>query len=173
MTERVAIFIDGANLFHGLIKNFNRIDLDYDKLVKKLTNDRFLIRTYYYAVLPNQADDPERYRKQQRFLDALSKKNYFTVSLGRLEKRPNGGLVEKGVDVSLATDMLELAFTNIYDTAILISGDGDFAHAVEIVQRLGKHVENVSTRGGFSNHLQCVCDVTRILDAAYLSDCWR
>ena len=159
-------------MFYGLKQDHQSINLDFVKLVNKLIQGRSLVRVYYYTALPNQQDNPEMYKKQQKFLDAIQKKPYFKVVIGRLEKRDNG-LVEKGVDVALSVDMLDLAFSNIYDTAILISGDADFAHAVEVVQRLGKHVENASTRSCLSNHLQTMCDTYVILDKDFLKDCWR
>lgn len=173
MSEKVAIFIDGANLLHGLKQDFDRIDLDFEVLVKKLCADRSLTRVYYYTALPPQERDPERYQKQQKFLNALERKRYFTVVLGRLEIRPGGIYVEKGVDINLAVDLLDLAYHNTYDTAIIVSGDGDFSGAVKIVQRMGKHVENAITRSCLSRHLQQTCDVTTILDREYLSICWR
>lgn len=170
--ERVAIFIDGANLLHALSQDFDRIDIDFPSLVTKLVDERRLVRTYYYTALPGQELDPERYKRQQKFLDALERKPYFTVVLGRLERRATG-YVEKGVDISLAVDMLDLAYNDVYDTAILLSGDGDFARAVEVVKRLGKHVENASTRSCLSFHLRKTCDKTIIMDTKYLKDCWR
>lgn len=171
-SERVAIFIDGANLFHALWKDFSNPNLDYELLAKKLLNGRTLVRVYFYTALPDQEQDPERYQKQQKFTAALARKDYFSVVLGRLEKRETG-YVEKGVDISLAVDMLEMAFREAYDTAIIISGDGDFAKAVEVVKRLGKHVENASTKSCLSRHLQSECDKTVVLSGAYLKDCWR
>jgi uncharacterized LabA/DUF88 family protein len=171
--ERVAIFIDGSNLFHALQTDFGRTDVDFGLLAQKLIGNRRLVRVYYYTAVMDQNRDPTRYAKTMRFLDALRERPYFTVVLGRLEPRPNGSYVEKGVDISLAVDLLELAFNNVYDTAVIVSGDGDFAKAVEVVERLGKHVENASTPRCLSRHLQHTCDVTRILDATFLSDCWR
>lgn len=49
---------------------------------------------------------------------------------------------EKGVDVKLATDVLKLS--DIYDVGIIVSGDGDYVPAVEIVKDWGKHIINVS-----------------------------
>lgn len=173
MTERVAIFIDGANLLHGLQQDFNRIDVDFEALVTKLLDSRQLTRCYYYSALPDQSRDPDRYTRQQKFLNAIQRKPYFSVVLGRLETRPSGIYVEKGVDIALAIDMLDLAYHNTYDTAIIISGDGDFSRAVEIVQRMGKHVENAVPPSVHSFHLQKTCDRTINLNAAYLAQCWR
>jgi len=173
MSERVAVFIDGANLLHGIGQDFNRINIDFEAFVTKLINGRSLTRVYYYTALPDQTRDPERYTKQQKFLNALQRKPYFSVVLGRLEARSNGVYVEKGVDISLAIDLLDLAYHNTYETALIVSGDGDFANAVKIVQRMGKHVENAATKSCLSYHLQQTCDKTIILDAAYLNGCWR
>jgi uncharacterized LabA/DUF88 family protein len=171
--ENVVIFIDGANLLHGLSDDFDRINLDFELVVQKLVGERRLARVYYYTALPDQNRDKERYQKSQKFLNALSKKPYFKVVLGRLEIRANGNYVEKGVDICLAIDMLDLAYHGIYDTAIIISGDGDFSKAVEVVQRMGKHVENASTKSCLSYHLQTTCDKTIVLDAEFLTGCWR
>lgn len=173
MTERVAVFIDGANLLHGIMQDFDRINIDFESLVAKLLAGRSLTRVYYYTALPDQQRDPERYTKQQKFINALQRKPYFSVVLGRLEQRPGGVYVEKGVDIALAIDLLDLAYHNTYETAIIISGDGDFSNAVKIIQRMGKHVENASTRSCLSYHLQQTCDKTIILDQAYLQGCWR
>jgi uncharacterized LabA/DUF88 family protein len=173
MDERVAVFIDGANLLHGLQEDLGRIDVDFERLVTKLQNGRHLTRVYYYTALPDQRRDPERYTKQQKFLNALQHKPYFTVVLGRLESRPGGLYVEKGVDIALAIDLLDLAYQRTYDTAILVTGDGDFSRAVEIIQHIGIHVENACPRSAQSAHLQKTCDVTHVLDANYLADCWR
>ena len=64
--------------------------------------------------------------------------NLFNKSFGQ----------EKAVDVKLAVDLLE--FADIYDTAIIVSGDGDYVPAVQAVKNRGKQVVNVSfeTRGG-------------------------
>jgi len=171
--EKVAFFIDGANLLHGLSQDFKHVDVDFEALVKKLLGNRFLTRVYYYTALPDQKRDPERYSRQQKFLNAIQKKPYFSVVLGRLELRQGTYYVEKGVDVSLATDMLDLAYQNTYDTAVIISGDGDFSRAVEIIQRMGKHVENAITQSCLSRHLQNTCDLTIILDGTFLDGCWR
>jgi uncharacterized LabA/DUF88 family protein len=49
---------------------------------------------------------------------------------------------EKGVDVKLATDILKL--NDIYDVAVIVSGDGDYVPAVQVVKDWGKHIVNVS-----------------------------
>jgi len=82
---------------------------------------------------------------------------------------------EKEVDVQLATDLLE--FRNIYDVAILISGDQDFTPAVKVIKNHGKRVVNVSftTRGGKllpggAYVLNQICDKTLIIDYHKLAE---
>ena len=81
--------------------------------------------------------------------------------------------MEKGVDIALAIDMVQMAYDDTFDTAILISGDGDMAKAVEVVQRNGKHVENATTKKSLSYNLRKTCDKVIIIDDDFLVDCWR
>ena len=71
-------------------------------------------------------------------------------------------MVEKGVDVKLAVDMLN--FSSIYDTAILVSGDGDFEYAIYGAKNMGKHVENAYFSSGHSDQLKQSCDKFILLD---------
>jgi len=137
--------------------------------VEKLRAGRRLIRTYYYNAPVNQPDNPTQYQDQQKFFARLADIPYFEVKLGRLEKRP-GGLVEKGVDLTMAVDMLRAAYGDNYDTAILITGDGDFAYVVQTVKDRGKHVENAFVRAGCSKALRNACDAFVPLDQEFLRD---
>lgn len=76
---------------------------------------------------------------------------------------------EKGVDIAIASDMLRLAYNNSYDTAILITGDGDFVPALEGVQDLGKHTENAYFQKGSSLYLREVCDRFILLDSSLIT----
>ena len=85
--------------------------------------------------------------------------------MGYLQERKVGGLSvfeEKGVDIDLAVDMLSGAFEDRYDTAILVSSDGDFKPVVQAVQRRGKRVEYVFfPKAQRSNALASTCNVSR------------
>ena len=170
--DRVCIFIDGSNFYHGLKHNIHKTNIDFYKFSMMLCGDkRKLIRTYYYNAPLNREDDEERYRSQQRFFTVLRNTSYLEIKLGRLVNR-NGVHVEKGVDIYLAVDMLRYAFDDTYDTAILVSGDGDFASAVSAVRDLGKHVEHAYFRTGESTHLRESCDVRVDLDDKILEPCF-
>jgi uncharacterized LabA/DUF88 family protein len=171
MSERVAVFIDGSNLYHCLKDECNKVNIDFAKLAEILRDGRKLIRTYYYNAVVSQQDDAQRHRDQQRFFEKLRNASYLELRLGRLERRGNT-YVEKGVDVQIATDMIRSAHQDAYDTAILVSGDADFVPAVQLVKDFGKHVENAFCRTGRSRFLQQTCDRFTLLDAAKLGLCW-
>ncbi len=159
-TEKVMVFIDGSNLYHQLIENFGAANLDYSKFVDFLVGKRVLIKSFFYTAPIHQQANPHEYSKQQKFFSSLRQQKRFEVKLGRLEKRPQGKMVEKGVDVMLVVDLITNAYANRLDTAILVSGDADFVPAIKAVQELEKKVENVSFPIGKSFHLNQQCDQT-------------
>jgi uncharacterized LabA/DUF88 family protein len=169
MDDRVAIFIDGSNLYHSVKNNFGRHDLNFTELANKLSANRRLFRIYYYNVLQDPAQYPESYREQQDFLDALRKTPYLEIRLGTT-KRALG--VEKGIDVMIATDLLYFAWSGFYDVAILISGDADFAYAAQAVKNMGKHVEVAYFENGISKDLLDVADNRYLLDRAFFESVW-
>jgi len=150
---------------------------------------------YYYNAAYDQGTDSEGYAKQQRFFTSLRRTPYLNLSLGRLERRridytgmrsdarkrieeilgmplPEHTYVEKGVDTQLAVDMIRLAVADTYDIAVLISGDGDFAPAVEFVKQLGKQVELGRVSRWPCNRLRDVCDVEVPIEEDMLESCW-
>ncbi|MEW6295058.1 MAG: NYN domain-containing protein [Candidatus Diapherotrites archaeon] len=162
--KRVVVFIDGSNLYHDLLNNFGKANIDFSAFVDFLVEKNKLIKTYYYNVPVNQKEKPEEYKKQQKFFSALQKIPRFEVKLGRLEKRPKGPPVEKGVDVRMAVDIVTHAYSNIYDTAIIVSGDADFAPAIKAAQDFGKEVINVCFPKTKSFHLNQICNKTIVVD---------
>jgi len=111
--ERVAIFIDGSNLYHALANNFGRHDLNFAVFATKLAGERHLFRTYYYNVQQDPNFRPDVYREQQEFLVALRKMPYLELRLGTI-KLAQGISIEKGVDVMITTDLLYFAWHNVY-----------------------------------------------------------
>ena len=169
--ERVAIFIDGSNLYHALDATIGRHDLNFTEFVKKLCGERKLFRTYYYNALQDVAQRPDAYKEQQEFLDVLRKTPYLEVRLGTI-KTAQGTQVEKGVDIMLATDLLYFAWNNFYDTAVLVSGDADFAYALQAVKNMGKHAEVAYFEGATARDLLHVSDARHLLDRAYFRELW-
>ena len=164
--ERVMIFIDGSNVFKS-IKNYNRdnqkdFKIDYFKLIECLTNGRNLIRSYYYGsenVPPNQ--------NQTNYLNKLRLSGFEVVTKPLRTYTDQSGAsfkTEKGIDVSLATDFISLAWENAFDTAIIVSGDSDYIEAIKRVKQKGKKVEVVSFINSIGTELQMSSDKTIFLD---------
>ena len=172
MEERVAIFIDGSNLYHALRDNYGRVDINFAEFTNQLCGKRRLFRTYYYNVLQDPSQRPEGHREQQEFLDTLRKTPYLEVRLGTT-KLSQGVPVEKGIDITLATDLLHFAWNNLYDVAVLVSGDGDFAYALQATKNMGKHVEVAYFESNVSKDLLDVADDRHLLDRNFLKGLWR
>ena len=171
MTQRLAAFIDGSNLYHALEENCGRMDLDFGSFVTKLCGERQLFRAYYYNIL----QDPERrgaaYQEQQKFLATLYNTPYLEVCLG-ISKYRGDVLVEKGVDIMMATDLLQFAYRDLYDVAVLVSGDADFAYAMQATKNLGKHVEVMAFPSNLSYELSQTADVLHVVDPEFFDDLW-
>ncbi|MBI4296502.1 MAG: NYN domain-containing protein [Chloroflexi bacterium] len=171
MEERVAIFIDGSNLYHALENNFRRHDLNFSAFVAKLCASRRLFRTYYYNVQQDPSQNPEAYRQQQEFLDILRKTPYLEVRLGGT-KLAAGIPVEKGIDIMLAADLLYFAWNNSYDVAVLVSGDADFAYALKTVKNMGKHTEVAYFESSIGKDLLDAVDNWIALDHKFFTGLW-
>lgn len=164
MRERIAIFIDGSNLYNGMRENLRSTRVNLAELIQQLSADRTLLRCYYYNAPLTDDYDEELRDGQQRFFESLRRIPYVTVRLGRLHRRPDGALVEKGIDVAIAVEALSLALQGAYDTCMLVSGDGDYVELVEAIKRQGKHVEVAMFKNQSAGVLMEHCDVFRPLD---------
>jgi len=171
MEDKVAIFIDGSNLYHALENNFRRHDLNFTEFVRKLCGSRSLFRTYYYNVLQEPAKRSDTHKVQSEFLDVLQKTPYLEVRLGST-KLAQGVSVEKGIDIMLATDLLYFAWNNSYSVAVLVSGDSDFAYALQAVKNMGKHVEVAYFENVVSKDLLEIADYQHLLDRHFFAGVW-
>lgn len=159
------VFIDGSNHYH-IIKNMFRgskkmIDFNFEKFIHHIVGNRKLIRAYYYNSPLDISYNLSSYTKQQQFFDKIQRIPNFELILCRLQKqRINGKMVYlvKEDDIHLAVDMVKFAYNDSYDTAILVSTDGDFVPVVLAVKEIGKTVENIGFETKFSYHLRSECD---------------
>jgi len=143
---RVAIFIDGSNLFYAALQL--GIEIDYSKLLYRLTGGSRLLRSFFYTGVDRTNE------KQQGFL-LWMRRNGYRVIAKDLVQLPDGSK-KANLDVEIAVDMM--ALVGSYDTAILVSGDGDLAYAVDAVSYRGARVEVVSLRAMTSDSLINVAD---------------
>jgi len=174
--EKVMIFIDGGYWRRCLEDYFHRADVDLSMVIPRLVKGRRLVRTYFYtARIENPQGDYWRtaQQEQQRFLAALSRQPSIEVRFGKLQF-PGGNTPprQKGVDVLLALDMLRFALKDNYDTAILVSGDGDFANIVRMVKDEGRKLEIVTFPGTLSRQLMEECDENTEVTPELLEGCW-
>ena len=137
--EKIALFIDGANLY-AASKSLN-FDIDYRKLLKAFQSRGYLLRAYYYTAL---IEDQE-YSSIRPLIDWLDYNGYkvvtkpakeFTDSMGRRKIKGN-------MDIELAIDAMEQS--DVVDHLVIFSGDGDFTSLVEALQRKGRKVTVVSS----------------------------
>ena len=170
MADRVAIFIDGGNLYHALRSNFNRYDLNFEEFVNKLCRSRQLYRAYYYNVLQD-VQRADAFREQQDFLSALRETPFLEVRLGGT-KLAQGVTVEKGIDVMIVTDMLQFAWKDLYEVAVVVSGDSDFAYALQALKNMGKYVEIACFESNVSRDLLDVADNKQMLDREFFKGLW-
>lgn len=137
--EKVAIFIDGSNLY-AAAKSLD-FDIDYKSLLKWASTRGRLVRTFYYTAL---IDDQE-YSPIRPLVDWLDYNGYSMVTKPTKEFTDAQGRkkIKGNMDIELAIDMMEMA--DRVDHIILFSGDGDFRRLVEAVQRKGVRVTVVSS----------------------------
>jgi len=138
-TDRLALFIDGANLYSAA-KNLG-FDIDYRKLLEEFRKRSVLVRAYYYTALVEN----EEYSPIRPLVDWLDYNGYRLVTKPAREYTDGSGRkrFRGDMDVEIAVDMLEMA--EHADHMVLFSGDGDFRKLVEAVQRKGSRVTVVST----------------------------
>jgi uncharacterized LabA/DUF88 family protein len=138
-SDRVAIFIDGANLYQAA--RALGFDIDYKRLLEVFSTDCRFVRAYYYTALL----DEQEYSPIRPLVDWLDYNGYtmvtkplkeFTQATGRRKFKGN-------MDVEITVDIMELL--DHMDQLVLFSGDGDFRRLIEAAQRRGVRAMVVST----------------------------
>lgn len=157
--ETVAVFVDGANLYHS-IKSYYKGVLDYNQLLSAAVAGRRLLRATFYIVEKQEADETQGARS---FVYNLNKFGYKVRSKPLIVHEtvsPEGErtVAHKGDwDIGIIVDMMRLA--DHADTYVLVSGDGDYVEAIEYLQsEKGIRVEAISAGQCTSQALLDVCD---------------
>ncbi|MCB1496833.1 MAG: NYN domain-containing protein [Bauldia sp.] len=137
--EKIALFIDGANLY-AAAKSLG-FDIDYRRLLQEFQTKGYMLRAYYFTAL---AEDQE-YSSIRPLIDWLDYNGYTVVTKPTKEFVDSTGRrkVKGNMDIELAVAAMEMAET--VDHLVLFSGDGDFRSLVEMIQRKGRKVTVVST----------------------------
>lgn len=154
-SDRVAVFIDGANLY--ATTKACGFDIDYRKLRSLYESECNLVRVFYYTAM----HEDEEYASIRPLIDWLDYNGFnvvtkptkeFIDSMGRRKLKGN-------MDIELAIDALELA--PHLDEIVLFSGDGDFRSLVDAIQRKGRRVTVVSALQGGQVQSPMVADELR------------
>ena len=137
--ERIAIFIDGSNLY-STVKHLD-FDIDYKKMLDLFRGKGRLIRANYYTALVEEAD----YSPIRPLVDWLDYNGYHCITKpAKSQVDRDGRRRTKGnMDAEMIVDMLQLS--PHIDHLILFTGDGDFRAPVEAIQKQGTRVTVVST----------------------------
>ncbi|WGS29779.1 NYN domain-containing protein [Bradyrhizobium sp. ISRA464] len=139
MTDRIALFIDGANL-HNTVKSLG-FEVDFRRLLSEFGKHGRLVRAYFYTVVK---DDGE-YTSTRPLIDWLDYNGYAVRSKPAREHDDGEGRrrIKRNVGVEIAVDALEIA--RRIDHAFLFSGDGDLRAVVEAIRRMGVRVTVISS----------------------------
>jgi uncharacterized LabA/DUF88 family protein len=155
-SDRIAIFIDGSNLFYAA--SHLNIEIDYRRLLTTLVRGRRLLRAYFYTGV-----DPQN-EKQRGFLLWLNRHGHRVVSKD-LVALPDGSR-KANMHVEMAVDMMRTA--EYCSTLTLLGGDGNLAYALQVLSQRGTSIEVVSLQSMTSDSLIDLADA--YIDLADLKD---
>lgn len=172
------VYIDGFNLYYGSLKGSKYKWLDLKKLITNLLQEHHdIIKIKYYTAAVSGRTDPNQPIRQQTYIRALKKYipefevyygHFLTQSVNAKLVQPINGIEyaeiwkteEKGSDVNLAVHLLNDAWEDNYDCAVVVSNDGDLSEAIKLVRKKKKLVGlvNPSSKRRFSKELNKIVD---------------
>ena len=150
--DRVAIFADGANMFYA--QRSLGWHLDFARVISLFTRDCELYNAFYYTGVQVPPD-----LSQRDFLTALRHLGFTVrekVIKETFDQSSASTIRRANLDIEIVIDMFNTA--GRYDVAVLMSGDGDFERAVELLRSKGKEIIGVGTRGMIAAELENACD---------------
>src|SRR6201992_2979123 len=138
-TERLALFIDGANLY-GAAKGL-QFDIDYKRLLEVFARKGTLVRAFYYTAV---AEDQE-FSPLRPLVDWLDYNGFSVVTKPLKEFTDTQGRrrVKGNMDIELAIDVI--APPPALDHVVIFPGDGDSRRLVEAMERKGRRLSVVSS----------------------------
>lgn len=138
------------------------IKITFEEIIKKLETKREVITIFYYTALLDKEYNLKGYKKHKKFLDKIKQIPNFNVVLCNLRKTiledDSIDFSIKGDDVYLATDLIKGAFKDLYDVAIIVSGDEDFIPTIKVAQENKKKIINAFFPKSSSYLLRNCCD---------------
>ncbi|MGF1489784.1 MAG: NYN domain-containing protein [Prochloraceae cyanobacterium] len=142
----ITIFIDGSHLFYAA--SLLDLKINYLRLLNYLTKGAKSFKAFFYTGFdPNDS-------KQKYFCHKLNNNGYLVITkdLTQLTRKPGKSLLT----LEIAVDLIKLV--PYYETAIVLSGDGNLTKAIDTVTYRGARVELVSLRTMTSEKLMNIAD---------------
>ncbi len=185
---RTIVYIDGFNLYYGLLRGSRHKWLDIDAYLRKYldpTRNQIIRIKYFTAKVKSRPTDPNQHMRQMTYLRALSTIPHLEIIYGhflshvvRMPLANGTGIVEvikteeKKSDVNLAVHMLHDGHTNKYDVAVLVSNDSDLSEPLRIVSsELGKKVGLLNPQQFFTHELARYATFKKQLRQNVLASC--
>jgi uncharacterized LabA/DUF88 family protein len=180
---RVALYIDGFNLYHGLKTKHGRkyLWLDLHRVAMRLVREgqEVAVVRYFTAAVRN---DPAAEQRQQTYLAALRVRGDVDITLGRFQEKRLAcrgcgkswrSYEEKETDVNIAVALLADAAEDLFDLAIVLSADSDLCPAVRTLKRVypNKRVIAVFPPRRHSDDLRRAVDANFTLGEGIIRQC--
>ncbi|MCZ3367075.1 MULTISPECIES: NYN domain-containing protein [Methanobacterium] len=159
MLTKGMVFVDGNYFYKGLEDH----RIDFCSLGQHLCSPyNRLFRLYYYNVQFKQEINPNTYKEQQKFFDAIRNSDYVIL------RRANNPYE---ANIKLIVDMIRYASNDSYDVGILVSNNPIFQPAIEAVKGLSKNIELASFKWNRSRKLRDICDREIEINEKLLNKC--
>jgi len=154
--QRVALFVDGANMFYA--QKLNGWFIDWKEFYQLFTDNRDVYGAFYFTATP-KAGDAEKIKKYRKFRGFLIYNGYNVIDKELQEIRNESGEVVRlkgNLDIELVFRMLTGAHQ--YDEAIVVGCDVDYVPIVQHLRNIGKNVTIVGRRKSTTIELVNSCD---------------
>ncbi|MBF8379043.1 NYN domain-containing protein [Alicyclobacillus mali] len=160
---RVSLFVDGANYYY-MQRDKLKWTIDAQKLLEWAKGKGELVDAFYYIGRSSPSDV-----REQKYLDMLAYSGYSIVTKDIKEiVQEDGSITRKAnLDIEIVLDMFNTI--DNYDMAILVSGDGDFERALQLLRARGKKFIVLSTAGFIASELRMVAGM-HFIDVNTLRD---
>lgn len=186
----ICAYIDGFNLYHGALEFTTRKWLDLNALCMRLAGNQPIKKIVYStAMVAGDSADPNKPIRQQLYHRALASLPNVRILLGNFQehdvRRPLGTCdgtdlcfttvrdrKEKGSDVNLATHLLHDAHRDVFDSALVITGDSDLVEPIRlVVQELKRQVHVFNPRNRVSKELRKVASSCGVIWESAIKQC--
>ena len=189
---RTIVYVDGFNLYHRRLKGTPYKWLNLGLLFENILEDHhdIVLVRYFTAHLKQSSHDPDSQNRQKAYLAALNTCSNLEIHLGKFSvskipmylddpsilrsQRDNPALVvkreEKRSDVNFAVNLINDAWMDAFDSAVIVTDDTDMLEALKLVKKQfpSKSLYLISPQGKSPTILGDLVDFRLRLSAANL-----